>query len=334
MALVDPPEALHATAALLMSIRARLALVLFGVAAAAAIAEGALRLGGFQYQVYPTVQFGWPDPVAIRQVYRPDPDLIWVTKDYEAVLADARRIHPAVVFMGDSCTQFGTYPRKTIERLRERAPSLATGVKVGVGGWSSEQGLTQLRRDIIPIHPRVVTLYYGWNDHWVALGPTDHDLTLVRRLSFLADHLRTVQLFEKALMGLSGPMATRPNRVPIDRYRANLLSMVRDARAAGIRPVLITAPSNHVPGHEPEYLRLRYLRSLSELVPLHQAYVAATRQAARDSGATLCDVAAAFDRLPPPRDRLFQRDGIHLTDAGDAEIASILADCIVQADHR
>jgi hypothetical protein len=51
-----------------MSLGARLALVAFGVLLAVAAAEGVLRVIGFQYHLFPTVQFGWPDPVTIEQV--------------------------------------------------------------------------------------------------------------------------------------------------------------------------------------------------------------------------------------------------------------------------
>ena len=143
----------------------------------------------------------------------------------------------------------------------------------------------------------MITIYFGWNDHWVALGPTDPDLTLAHRLLWLADHSRLAALWMKSRMSVSDSMATRPNRVPLDRYRANMRAMIREAEAVGIRVVVVTAPSNHVRGHEPEYLKARHVRSLDEVVPLHQSYVSeATRSAARADGAMLCDAAAAFDR--------------------------------------
>ena len=175
-----------------------------------------------------------------------------------------------------------------------------------------------------------MTIYFGWNDHWVALGPTDPQLTLVRRFQWAGDHIRLLQLLLKARMGASEPIAARPNRVPIERYRANLDAMVREARAAGIRPVLITAPSNHVRGHEPPRLQLRHVRSLDEVIPLHAAYLDVTRQVAGETGATLCDAAAAFARLEPG-DPYFEKDGIHLTPRGDEQLATLLANCIVAA---
>jgi len=295
-----------------------------------AIAEAGLRAARFEYHLYPSVQFGWPDPATIQNFYQSDPDLLWVTRDFADKIADARRRHPAVIFMGDSCTEFGTYPARTIAKLQQRGGALSTGVALGVGGWSSEQGLNLLRRDVVSLKPRVVTIYFGWNDHWVALGPTDPQLTTAHRLQWAADHVRLMQLLLKARMAAAGSMASRPNRVPIDRYRANLESMVRVARAAGSEAVLVTAPSNQVRGREPEYLKLRHVRSLDEVVPLHDAYIAATRQVAHSTGAALCDAAAAFARLEP-RDPYFQKDGIHLTARGDEQLAGLLASCIVDA---
>ena len=81
------------------------------------VVEIALRVGGFEYRPFPVVQFGWPDPKALAQVYRSDPDLLWVTKNYDEAIEAGRREPPAVVFMGDSCTEFGTYPSKTLAPL-------------------------------------------------------------------------------------------------------------------------------------------------------------------------------------------------------------------------
>jgi hypothetical protein len=104
--------------------------------------------------------------------------------------------------------------------------------------------------------------------------------------------------------------------------------MAAEAHDAGIVPVLVTAPSNHVPGHEPPRLALRHLRTVSELVPLHQQYVQLTRDAARESGAVLCDAAASFAALPPPAAKYFMADGIHFTPEGDQQLAEIVSRCI------
>lgn len=313
---------------------ARLLLAAAGVLLAIGTAEGALRVAHFHFDLVPSLQFGWPDAVALHDAYSPDRDLIWVTHDYQGLLAGARRTHPAIVFMGDSCTEFGSYPSRVLAVLHAAGSPLATGVKLGVGGWSSEQGLEQLRRDVIPLQPKVITVYYGWNDHWVAMGLTDPEIARADRLMALAHVSRVVQLWLRLETNMAARRVPRPNRVPLPRYDANLRAIVTEARASGITPLLITAPSNHVAGHEPAYLATRHLRSLGELVPLHAAYVDATRRVARETGAPICDAAAAFTALPLPHDAYFQRDGIHLTETGDREMAKVVGGCVLALPPR
>lgn len=299
------------------------------VLSALAVAELGLRIARFHFDLVPALEFGWPDPVALNDVYRPDPDLVWTTRDYPDVLREAHRHHPAVVFMGDSVTEFGTYSAQAIELLKTAGSPLTTGVKVGVGGWTTEQGLRQLRRDVIPLHPQIVTVFYGWNDHWIARGLTDPEITAARRLLGIARVSRLAQLWLKLKVNMAARRRPAPNRVPLPRYEANLRTIAREAHAAGISPVFITAPSNHVAGHEPAYLARRHVRSLSELVPLHTMYTDATRRVAREMDVPLCDAAASFAALPQPHDVYFQKDGIHLTSAGDRELARIISTCLL-----
>jgi hypothetical protein len=101
------------------------------------------------------------------------------------------------------------------------------------------------------------------------------------------------------------------------------------ARNAGIRPILVTAPTSHRPGREPAYLARRHLRTLADLVPLHASYVAATREAAKAAGAELCDAATAFASLPGPVERYFRSDGIHFTEPGSEALAEIVTRCLL-----
>lgn len=308
--------------------RTGLLLAIGSIAVTLVLIEGALRVAGFEYHLMPAVQFGWPDPQTIQSAYADDPDLFWVTKDYRQKLRDARRSHPDVIFLGDSCTEFGRYPVLTMQILSAENSRYKTGVHLAAGGWTSEQGLAQLTRDVIPLHPKVVVVYYGWNDHWMALGPTDPQLHSMGRYLWFAEYSRLAQLALKARVALAMRTTDRPNRVPPDRYRQNLEAMARLARAAGITAVFVTAPSNHVPGHEPEYLLRRHVRRLADVVPLHQEYVRLTREAAEHEGAVLCDAAADFATLPQPRDRYFKADGIHFTPEGDLALARIVSPCI------
>jgi len=313
------------------SVAAALILASLGVVASLALAETALRLAGFEYHLMPTVQFGWPDPQTIAARYADDPDLFWVTRDYGDKLRAARRTHPEVIFMGDSCTEFGTYPARTLDVLTAEGAPVTSGMQVAAGGWTSEQGLAQLQRDVLPLHPRVVVIFFGWNDHWMALGPTDPDLRMARRFLWLADHSRLAQAALEARVGVSEREGDRPNRVPPARYRQNLDRMAALAKGAGIAPVFVTAPSNYAAGHEPDYLLRRHIQRLSDVIPRHQQYVQLTRTAARESGAVLCDAAAAFAALPGAHDRYFKADAIHFTPEGDQQLAGIVSGCILHA---
>jgi lysophospholipase L1-like esterase len=306
--------------------------LLFGLAAAFVLGETALRIAGFEYRAFPTVQFGWPRPERMVELYVADRDLFWVPRGYSQRLARTRIDRPAIVFLGDSCTQFGTYPELTLARLARMNGRLSTGVNLGVGGWSAVQGLAQLKRDVLPFRPLAVTFFFGWNGHWTALGPPDNQARPGAAAWHLSQNSRLFQLLLKARMAATLiPRVERPNRVALATYKATLREMARVSDGAGIRPVFVTAPSNHRPGEEPAYLAERHLRRLDELVPLHLAYVEATREAARESGAVLCDAAEAFESTGKLGARYFRRDGIHLTEDGDEMLAELLAGCIVDA---
>ena len=313
--------------------RILLLLALGGVLGAALLGEIALRVAGFRQETVPILEVGWPEPHVIHDEFRPDYDLFWVTRDYYDLLAQARATRPDIVFMGDSCTQFGTYPRLTLERLAAAGSSVRTGVKLGVGGWSSQQGLTQLRRDVLPLHPRVITVYYGWNDHWIAFGPPD-DRARPPLPAAMYRHLRLAQLYAQARAALLARQSAGSLRVSVDQYKANLREMARLAGRQEIRVVFITAPSGHVAGAEPAYLAKRHVRRLEDVVPLHARYVEATREISAETNATLCDAEATFNELPNPRRWYFRYDGIHLSPLGDAALATIVQNCIERAIAR
>jgi len=315
-------------APLLLGVGTSAVLVLILVAA-----EVSLRAVGFEYRTFPLVQFGWPRPEQMEDLYVADRDVFWAPRDHGRRLGSGRVDRPAVAFLGDSCTQFGTYPERTLKLLGGMNPGLSSGINLGVGGWSAVQGLALLKRDVLPLQPSVVTFYFGWNDHWTAVGAPDAEVRPSAVAWYLAQNSRLFQLLLKARVAatLLEPQSGRARRVDPATYKETLREMTRVCQRAGIRPVFVTAPSNHRPGREPRYLAERHLRRLDELVPLHLAYVQATREAARESGAVLCDAAEAFGRAAGQRARYFRSDGIHLTTEGDEALATLLAGCIVES---
>lgn len=332
-ATVPPPS--PAPTALAFTLKQGLLLAIFSLVATIALVEIALRLWGFSYRLYPEkIEFGWPNPAVMKDRYTPDNDLLWVPRDYPETLAEIKNSMPKVIFMGDSCTEFGTYDKFFAERAKARGLDLLPVAKVGSGGWTSYQGRRQLERDIAPLRPPIVTLYFGWNDHWIGFGIQDKEIGKLRSPLFtLLEHSRFVQLIVKAVLSVGQDKKKGPLlRVSEDDFRENLRAMVKTARDNGIVPVLLTAPSSHQRGKEPAYLRQRHLKNLSELVPLHQRYVSIVREIAAETQAPLCDLAADFAALPA--DELakvyFSSDGIHLTkQAGEGydRLAEFLVKC-------
>ncbi|HEY7216711.1 MAG TPA: GDSL-type esterase/lipase family protein [Thermoanaerobaculia bacterium] len=295
------------------------------------LAELVLRAAGFSYHLRPEqIQFGWPRTLAaLGDEYRADPDLLWVHADYDQRLARARAAHPVIAFLGDSCTDYGRYPELLLAELARRRPDGRwTGVNLGTAGWTTFQGLRQLERDVLPLRPRVVTVYFGWNDHWIGFGLPDAQVAdLLRRTGSRWQGLRLVQLGEKAYVAAHRSDDNR--RVPLPEFRRNLHEMIRLAKDHGIEPVLITAPSSHERGREPRYLKGVWIHRLQDVVPLHQAYVEAVRSVARDERSALCDLARAFEALPAKQRRgSFLKDGIHFTRRGAKRAADFLADCL------
>jgi lysophospholipase L1-like esterase len=296
--------------------------------------ELALRAAGFSYHLRPEkVELGWPPSLAaLGEEYRSDADLLWVRTEYKTTLAHARAERPVFAFLGDSCTEYGGYPELMLADLAARRPGTRwTGVNLGTAGWSSYQGLRQLRRDVVPLHPRVATIYFGWNDHWIGFGLPDEKVAqLLDRTGSRWQDVRLVQLAQKA--DVAAHRSADNRRVPLADFRRNLDAMVRLAKSQGIEPVLLTAPSSHVSGWEPKELQGRWLTRLQDLVPLHQTYVDAVRAVAREDGVVLCDLARDFESLPPgPRRACFLKDGIHFTRRGAKRAAVFLTDCLDSA---
>jgi lysophospholipase L1-like esterase len=317
-----------------LGLKAGLLIALISLGFSIGLIELALRVVGFSYRLYPEkIEFGWPNPTAMQNHYEPDQDLLWVPKDYSERIRRLKEEPPAIIFTGDSCTEFGTYDTFFKVHAERAGIPPFKAEKLGVGGWSSYQGLQQLKRDIAPIRPKIVTIYFGWNDHWIGFGIQDKEIAKLRSpLYSLLEHSRLTQLVTKAALSHKVEGRNLPLRVEINDFESNMSEMVATARSAGIIPVLLTAPSSHRVGKEPEYLRKRHMKDLQNLVPLHNEYVGAVRRVASSMNAPLCDLFADFSNIPEEEliKRYFNKDGIHLTKGpgeGYDKLAEFLVGC-------
>ena len=290
--------------------------------------EIGLRLFGWEFGLTPPqIEYGAPDPVQLERDFHVDDDLLWVPHQYATTVAAAADWHPSIVFMGDSCTEGSVADGRYSDELRSlvaaRDPERPLSfVNLGVTGWSSWSGLQQLQRDILPMRPKAITIYFGWNDHWEHFGLQDEDTSRFLKGPPL---LRTVELAERAVFAWKQILGASVYRVPLADFRANLRRMVRIAQDNDIIPILLTAPTSYQRGHEPAYLTGRWLTNLADLVPLHQRYVQAVRDVAAEEDAPLVDLHREFSKLPQHElDRLFKEDGIHTTQEGYRRIAELI----------
>ena len=319
---------------------------IIGIVFVLILGEIALRLAGTEYALYPTkIQFGWPTPTVLRSRYTVDRHLLWVPNGYSAKVAAWKGRQPTIVFLGDSCTQNGEYPEFLASIMRGRSTKRDfTYVEVGAMGWSFYQGLRQLERDVIPMRPRAVTIYYGWNDHWINYGLEDKIIGGIYRkhpplLLEGPSRIRMVSFVNQIIFNVRYPIFKQHSkgsvRVSLSDFSVNLRRMIQIARDNDILPILLTAPSSHRKGKEPRFLTERWLNDLSDLIPLHQQYVQAVREVAAQYHAPLIDLYAQFNRLPKEeQDESFEKDGIHLKREGDEKIAEMIYLYLVQAGLR
>jgi lysophospholipase L1-like esterase len=249
-----------------------------------------------------------------------------------------------ILCMGDSCT-FGTQSWigsvetyvKVFEKLINREyPSLKiTAINGGVPGYSSLQGLGLLGVLLKEYSPDIVTVYYGWNDHWVDVF-TDRQKTLLNRADACLNRSVIFSLMKRLLNkhGDSGRIIRysrlwglfKPGkniRVSPAEYEENLTNMVKLCKALNVKIILFTAPSNPdkaVPGknwfaEQPFYT-----------FELHSRYNHIVRKVAAKEGVCIFDLDAMLNQKID-KNRIFD-DFVHFNKAGHAIVASLFAEYI------
>lgn len=231
-----------------------------------------------------------------------------------------------VVSLGDSCTAQGhpPYSERLDECLKADPPVGREweAVNLGVFGYSSAQGEAVYRRWADRLGANVVTLYFGWNDHWTEHSVTDRQRMASRMGPFAAKNLEAFRR-KRLYAALSGAVSrmreggegrsgedSRVPRVPPVEYTGTLKRLIADIRANGAVPLVLTAPRRAL---TETLVKSGHARSPEEAESLHDHYVELTRQVAAEENAELLDLAAIIAD-PAYDDGYFMEDGIHWTD--------------------
>jgi lysophospholipase L1-like esterase len=184
-----------------------------------------------------------------------------------------------IVCMGDSGTMGWrvkdneTYCALLPGLMMEKAGFEVETINAGVFGYTSYQGLNQLRNRILALRPDIITICYNWNDHAGAIqmfGPAekgiqkpDRHLPAKKRIGVLValSHLRIFQFLENAILKAESysertledentQFDSKIRRVPPEHYKENLQTMIQVARSNKITPVLLTQAFNPMQGPE------------------------------------------------------------------------------------
>jgi lysophospholipase L1-like esterase len=282
-----------------------------------------------------------------------------------------------VLSLGDSCT-FGIsatevmpryilepYPQRLERLVAERiAPGRLEVLNAGVPGYNSFQGVMLLRSKLRGLEPDLITVRFGWNDHFMsaespgAYGYREPDNALAlgvqdlllrtslygffRRLNF---ELQALRARANPPPALRLPTEWIPH-LPLAAYRHNLRRIVALGRAQGAEVWLLTSPHAFViasnrdkqDAFPRDMLVYNAVPSFDRLIEIHDSYNQATREVGIELRAPVIDMDAVY-RTHADEPLFLQTDVTHPTNQGhalEAETlyARLLAERLVEPRSR
>jgi len=226
-----------------------------------------------------------------------------------------------IATLGDSCTAScvdntdNNYPMRMESMLNKNGDKKYEVLNAAVGSYSSFQGLQRFKHEVLRFNPDIITVYFGWNDHWITIQQDKHVRTngeFVTALINYGEKFRTFQLVNylvsKATSNNVNPKVTY--RVPPKEYEANLKTIVSMARDRGMKVIFITAAYDLS-----EFKPFSFFPFPKEkLIPIHKRYNDIVRMVAREHKVPLVDL--AFWISMEPKGKVLSKDGIHFTKFG------------------
>ncbi len=299
-------------------------LLLLSIVVTLAAAEIVLRAAGYG-RITPEMNFGINTRGALeRGGFESDADLFWtLPAKANPVDQTINAVHPRrpvppkgdrrrLVVLGDSCSRISMARPPYSELLQQRLGPGWEVLNAAVPGYTTFQGLTWLRTQLLDLEPDLVVVYFGWNDHWRSTGVTDREYARWRAVS----RIRLLSLLRQR-------PAQPPLRVPLDEYEGNLRQMVDGIRDAGAQAILVAAPYGFSDEARQRLVQTGYTLIGEQPDVLHERYLEVVRGFAGEQGVAVL----AADKLVAEAGAagpLLMRDGIHLTDDAHAMLAAAL----------
>lgn len=213
-------------------------------------------------------------------------------------------------------------------------------INTGVLGYTSAHGLTQLQTQVLKLHPDIITVAFGFNDHSLAWNPAlaarEPRNPFARESFYFASHSYWFQL-GKAVYDSIGALHAPPlseRWVDPEAYEYDLHRFAEVARRHRIhvlfvsqapRPLEMGESAQAFPEHPQDKAGLYFLLGVKDLEDLHRldrSYRDLLYKVAEEEGVPVADAAAAFAER---RELLFgQYDMMHCNPAGARVIAETI----------
>jgi lysophospholipase L1-like esterase len=240
-----------------------------------------------------------------------------------------------IACFGNSCT-FGwrLQENETYEMRLEQKLNALVGTSrfqvfnCGVPGYSSFQGVRMLKEYLPILKPQIVTICYGWNDHWAAgFDIEDKEQRTAAQWVLNVQNLLSESYLYRSFKYLLLAKYEKTKqyqfdrqsvhyRVSLDDFAVNLGDIISFCRSNGVRPILLTTP---VGDADPAVV--------NSMENYHERYNQTVRRIAAEQTVPLVDAAALFLDHPEYYDNP-NVDFIHYNAKGADRIATALAQTI------
>ncbi|HOW58490.1 MAG TPA: GDSL-type esterase/lipase family protein [Candidatus Omnitrophota bacterium] len=306
-----------------------------------------LRFSNFRYSDTPLLMLSKPETIANSSFTKRKINLIkdkyqlWVSLPTFEQRYGAEKNKPPkvkrIITLGCSCTQAcayttRSYPDHMEEILNAKFPFGFRVINAGEGSYTSFQGLQRLKREIVSYEPDILTVFFGWNDHWAAMTP-DHLVKVkanwqIDLINFL-EKFRVYQAYHWLIAQIKAKILKKERqeirgnyRVPPEKYEKNLNDIINICLSNKIQPVLITAPFDAAQIRSSQ----NFPFSREALLETHHTYNEIVRKVGMARGVVVIDLEVFFLQVEPQRLSLYFSDGIHFTPRG----CKLVAELIVQ----